>query len=51
MNRGVGENKQYEAQSIQFAEQLKLPQSSRLGDISRLAEGIRKTKELAARSV
>ena len=48
IDTGVGDRKQYEEMSQRFADQLKLPHSSRCGDISRLAEGIRKTKELAA---
>ncbi len=50
IDTGVGDSRQYESRSAQFAEQLRLPHSSRQGDIGRLAEGIRKTKELAARS-
>jgi hypothetical protein len=50
IDTGVGDSEHYQAKSIQFAEQLKLPHSSCRGNISRLAEGIRKTKELAARA-
>jgi hypothetical protein len=46
----VGDSEHYEARSVQFAEQLKLPHSSRLGDLSRLAEGITRTKALAAQA-
>jgi hypothetical protein len=48
IDTGVGDSKHYEEMSIKFAEQLNLPHSSRKGEISRLAEGIRKAKELAA---
>ncbi len=51
IDTGVGDSGQFEAKSIQFAEQLKLPHSSRLGDLSRLSEGLRRTKELAERAV
>jgi Protein of unknown function (DUF1638) len=50
IDTGVGDSKHYEARSIQFAEQLGLPHSCRRGDLGRLAEGLRKTKELAARA-
>jgi hypothetical protein len=48
IDTGVGDTKHYEELSIKFAEQLKLPHASRCGDLSRLAEGIKKAKELAA---
>lgn len=48
IDTGVGDPRRYEEMSIKFAEQLKLPHTSRKGDLDRLAEGIRRTKELAA---
>jgi hypothetical protein len=48
IDTGIGDSKRYEELSIKFAEQLKLPHSSRCADITRLAEGIRKTKQLAS---
>jgi hypothetical protein len=48
IDTGIGDRERCEAMSRKFAEQLKLPHDSRQGTVDRLAEGIRKAKELAA---
>ena len=48
IDTGIGDRERCEALSREFAAQLKLPHDTRSGSVDRLAEGIRKTKELAA---
>lgn len=48
IDTGIGDRERCEALSREFAAQLKLPHDSRQGSVDRLAEGIRKAKELAA---
>lgn len=48
IDTGVGDREGCEAKSREFAAQLKVPHDSRKGSLERLAEGIKRTKEMAA---
>ncbi len=48
IDTGVGDRERCEACSREFAAQIKVPHYSRMGSVDRLAEGIRRAKEIAS---